>query len=98
MNDDKKENEQLDCCVKDIKQNNDTKVDITQKNITIVYFDDSNSLIPNLKPLEDILDEGLELEIDEKGNIKLNNEEMQVKELENGARVLICEEEKYNID
>ena len=84
-------------CVKDINQDNDSKVYVIQKNYCILYFDGSCRGIPDLKDLGKVLSEELNFEIDEEGNVMLNTEEIDVKELEGGGKAFILEEEEVNM-
>ncbi|GAB6138967.1 hypothetical protein [Halanaerobaculum tunisiense] len=80
--------------LKDINQANDSEVDVTQKNIVIFYFDSSSSSVPDLEPLEEIIGEELNLIIDEQGKVIFNEQEIEVKELEEGAKAFVLEEEE----
>ena len=80
--------------IKDITQNNDAGVSIQQKNIIIICSDIFNNET-NLESeqLEDILGEEFKLEINERGEVKLNDKAMQIKKLEKGLSALVLEEE-----
>ena len=79
--------------IKDITQNNDAGVSIQQKNIIIICSDIFNETNLESEQLEDILGEKFKLEINERGEVKLNNKAMQIKKLENGLNALVLEEE-----
>ena len=80
--------------IKDITQNNDAGVSIQQKNIIIICSDIFNNET-NLESeqLEDILGEEFKLEINERGEVKLNDKAMQIKKLDKGLSALVLEEE-----
>ncbi|MBM7556613.1 hypothetical protein [Halanaerobacter jeridensis] len=79
--------------IKDITQNNDAGVSIQQKNIIIICSDIFNETNLESEQLEDILGEKFKLEINERGEVRLNNKAMQIKKLENGLNALVLEEE-----
>ncbi|GAB6099752.1 hypothetical protein JCM16358_16310 [Halanaerocella petrolearia] len=82
----------------DIRQRNDSDIYVTQKNYIVILTGDSDNSVPNLKPLEDILGEDFNLAIDEKGEVIFNSEKMDVKDLEDGAKAFIFEEEEVEIE
>lgn len=94
MRRDRMNQDEFEYYLKDINQANDSEVDVTQKNIVIFYFDSSSSSVPDLEPLEEIIGEELNLIIDEQGKVIFNEQEIEVKELEEGAKAFVLEEEE----
>jgi len=74
--------------IKDITQENNSDISVNQKNVIIIYCDSSSSGIASLNSLEEILGEDFNLEVDEKGEVRLNEERMEVKEFKDGSKAL----------
>ncbi|OCL25766.1 hypothetical protein U472_15715 [Orenia metallireducens] len=84
--------------IKDITQENNSDISVNQKNIIIIYCDPSSSGILNLNSLEEILGEDFNLEVDEKGDVRLNDERMGVKEFKDGSKALFLGTEEVKTD
>ncbi|MGM0369092.1 MAG: hypothetical protein ACQEP9_01580 [Bacillota bacterium] len=80
--------------IKDIKQNNNANICVEQKNIIIICSDIFSEANFNSNQIEEILGEQFKLEINELGEIKLNGNPMEVKELDNGLNAFVLEEEE----
>jgi uncharacterized pyridoxamine 5'-phosphate oxidase family protein len=80
--------------IKDIKQNNNANICVEQKNIIIICSDIFNEANFNSNQIEEILGEQFKLEINELGEIKLNGNPMEVKELDDGLNAFVLEEEE----
>jgi hypothetical protein len=92
------EKDNINYLIKDITQENNSDISVNQKNIIIIYFDSSSAGIPNLSSLQEILGEEFNLEVDEKGEVRLNNERMAVKEFKDGSKALFLGTEEINTD
>lgn len=79
--------------IKDINQDNSADIYVNQKNIIIFYADASPGGVPNLNVLEEVLGGEFNLEVDESGEVRLNSEKMEVKELSDGSRVFMISQE-----
>jgi hypothetical protein len=80
--------------IKVIKQNNNANICVEQKNIIIICSDIFNEANFNSNQIEEILGEQFKLEINELGEIKLNGNPMEVKELDDGLNAFVLEEEE----
>lgn len=89
-----KENDDKQGLIKDITQNNDAYVCVQQKNIIIICSDNFNEFNLKSEQLIDILGDDFKLEINERGEVKLNGNPMEVKELEDGLNAFVFKEEE----
>ncbi|PRX26474.1 hypothetical protein BX659_12065 [Orenia metallireducens] len=88
----------INCLIKDITQENNSDISVNQKNIIIIYCDSSSAGILNLNSLQEILGEDFNLEVDEKGEVRLNNERMEVKDFKDGSKALFLGTEEIKTD